>query len=72
LQVAAYKKLLEEHGYPVDVVKILRIGREEGEDFEVRTVGALEERWQMFWHILQFYKLKKSVGKVLVPLGKKK
>jgi len=72
LQVAAYKKLLEEGGYLVDVVKILRIGREEGEDFEVRIVGALEERWQMFLHCLEYYKLKKSVGKVLVPLGKKK
>ncbi|MBD3306560.1 hypothetical protein GF348_09290 [candidate division KSB3 bacterium] len=35
----AYRLLLEENGYPVEKVKILRIGRTEEEGFEEATIG---------------------------------
>ncbi len=71
LQVAAYTKLLEEHGHKVERVKILRIGRDPAEGYDIAEIGGLDVRWEMFWHILQFYKKEKGLGKVLVPLGEK-
>lgn len=47
-QVAgAYRLLLEENGYPVEDVKILRIGRDETEGFEIATIG----NWEAHTHV---------------------
>lgn len=42
LQVAAYWNLLREHGYKIDGVKLLRIGRDNSEGFEDKEIGFKE------------------------------
>jgi len=60
-QLAAYRQLLIEHGYAVDNVRIVRIGRDESEGFEERIFGNLDKAWQVFWHLRQIYDLRKGV-----------
>jgi hypothetical protein len=55
-QTAAYRLLLRENGYPVENVKILRIGREEAEGFDEKEVPLLdihEEKFLACLRILQ-------------------
>lgn len=55
-QVAAYKILLEEHGYKVEDVKILRIGREDAEGFDekdVPMIGVHQEKFLACLKVLQ-------------------
>ncbi len=54
-QLAAYKHLLEEQGYPVQHCIALRIGREEGEGFEVKEGYNLELAFSIFKHCLDLY-----------------
>lgn len=63
IQVAAYKKLLTENGFPVESVRILRIGRDETEGFEDRvlTVEHLAPAWELFKHLLAVYQLRKQL-----------
>jgi hypothetical protein len=58
-QLAAYKKLLEEYGYRVESVRILRIGKSEDEGFEDRPAGKLDKHWEIFLACQQIYELKK-------------
>ena len=58
-QVSTYRQLLIENGYKVEKVKILRIGRDETEGFEERTVNDYETGWQIFLRCLDIYKLRK-------------
>lgn len=58
-QLAAYRKLLEEQGWPVANARILRIGTDEDEGFEERIRTNLDNEWQRFWHCLEFYRLQK-------------
>jgi len=60
-QVAALATLLQEHKYPVDKVRILNIPRTEDERFaeEVLTVGQLSNGWEIFFHCLGIYYLRK-------------
>ena len=60
-QVAAYKILLEENGYPVEDVRILRIGRDESEGFEDQKVAMVDLHWQRFLHCLEIYKINKKL-----------
>ena len=60
-QLAAYRQLLIEHGYPVDTVRIVRIGRDESEGFEEQIFGNLDKAWRVFWHLRQIYDLRKEV-----------
>ncbi len=62
IQLAAYKELLNENGYPVDNVRIIRIGRTEDEGFDERVVTDLRNHWWMFEHLLRVYELKKLIG----------
>lgn len=62
VQLAAYAHLLEEHGFPVVRCRILRIGRDESEGFEERTVSNWAKYYQIFDHLNQVYRLKKEVG----------
>lgn len=62
VQLAAYRQLLNENGFEVDKAKILRIGRDETEGFEERTVTDFTKYWEMFEHCLAIYKLQKEIG----------
>ena len=62
LQIAAYKKLLEEHGYEVKTTHLLQIDKDTGE-FHHYTLGNLDEAWQMFELLLQIYPIKKRLWK---------
>lgn len=43
-QVSAYREMLEENGYPVAGVRLLRVGRTEDEGFEDHIIGEPELR----------------------------
>lgn len=62
IQLAAYRQLLIENGFPVGKAKILRIGRDETEGFEERTITDFDSQWEIFTHCLEIYRLKKLVG----------
>jgi hypothetical protein len=62
IQLAAYRQLLNENGYPVDKAKILRIGRDETEGFEERTITNFDLQWELFKHCLEIYRLQKQIG----------
>lgn len=63
IQVAAYRMLLIEHGYEVAEVKILRIGRDEDEGFEVKPVKKLDINWKVFLHCQAIYELRKQLAR---------
>jgi hypothetical protein len=62
MQVSAYRYLLLEHGYKVEDVRILRIGRDENEGFEDHRVTNLDTYFEIFKHCYQIYQLKKEVS----------
>ena len=62
VQLAAYKNLLEELDLPVQQCRILRIGRDETEGFEERTVTDTRKYFEIFRHLLDVYYLKKELG----------
>jgi hypothetical protein len=64
IQLAAYRQLLRENGYPVKGCRILRIGRSEDEGFDDKVFSAsfLDKQWEIFNHLLAIYWLKKEVG----------
>ncbi len=57
-QTAAYRALLLEHGYQVDGVRILRIGRSEDEGFDDKILGIAElnDAWNVFDAALALYR----------------
>lgn len=56
-QCAGYSILLEENGYPVDDVKILRIGREEAEGFDEKEVPLVEIHKEKFLACLKILQI---------------
>jgi len=60
-QLAAYEQLLAEAGQLIEVTRILRIGRNEDEGFEERTIGKLDRQWQVFLNCLSIYNLQKEI-----------
>jgi hypothetical protein len=62
IQLSAYKQLLEENGYPVDEVRILRIGRDDQEGFEERKETNLDKYFELFKNCLNIYHIKKELG----------
>lgn len=62
-QLAAYEQLLTEAGQLIEVTRILRIGRDEDEGFEERTVGKLDKQFKIFTHCLSIYNLRKEERK---------
>lgn len=56
-QVAAYAILLEENGYQVEDAKILRIGREEAEGFDVKDVPLIEIHKEKFLACLKILQI---------------
>lgn len=59
-QVAAYEQLLLENDYPVDGVRILRIGRDENEGFEDQVLRERERDFCIFYHCLKVYELRRG------------
>ena len=62
VQVSAYKELLIENGYPVEQVMILRVGRDETEGFEHRSITDTRKYFEIFKRLLDVYYLKKELG----------
>ncbi len=62
VQLAAYAELLRESGLPVDECRILRIGRDETEGFEERSVKDTRKWFAIFSRLLDVYYLKKELG----------
>jgi len=60
-QLAAYEQLLAEAGYLIEVTRILRIGRNEDEGFEERSVGKLDKQWELFLACKKIYELQKII-----------
>ena len=61
-QLAAYAELLRENGYEVQQVRILRVGRDETEEFVERSVPDTSKYFKIFKNLLEIYYLKKSLG----------
>lgn len=61
-QLAGYNHLLFENGYPVDAIRVLRIGRnaEEGFDAPSRTNREILLQWEIFRRGLEIYWLQKQ------------
>lgn len=62
-QLAAYEQLLAEAGHLIEATRILRIGRDEDEGFEERSVGKLDNHFELFKHCLAIYNLQKEIRK---------
>lgn len=60
-QLSAYEELLNEHGYPVEQRRILRIGREESEGFEEQGFQDTTKYFELFKNLLNVYYLKKEL-----------
>jgi hypothetical protein len=56
-QIAAYETLLKEHGYHIDGRRVLRIGRDESEGFDEKTIGDTDKEWEIFQCCLRLYQL---------------
>jgi len=63
-QLAAYKQLLNEEGYKVDQCIILRLGRNEEEGFETKTMTDLRKQLEIFLNCLKIYQLQKEIKKI--------
>lgn len=63
-QVSAYNELLKEHGIHTEEIMILRIGRNDDEGFEVRTLQTsdIASYFNIFKSCLDIYEVKKKVG----------
>ena len=64
-QLAAYKKLLEEHGYEVESARVVRVSKIVDEAFEDRPAGNLENAWKIFLACQQIYELQKASRRTL-------
>ena len=62
VQLAAYRNLLEELDLPVKQCRILRIGRDETEGFEERSVADTSKYFEIFRNLLNVYYLKRELG----------
>ena len=63
-QVAAYRQLLSENGFPVGKVVILRIGRDENEGVDEKIISEheLDNGFEIFTHCLEIYRLTRRRG----------
>lgn len=59
-QLAAYKNLLEENGYIVEQVRLVRIGKKEGDVIDV-PLSNTNIHWEIFKLCLELYNLRKEV-----------
>lgn len=61
VQLAGYAELLREKGHEVEECHILRIGRDETEGFEERTVKNWDKYYYIFDSLLGIYRMKKEL-----------
>lgn len=63
IQVAAYSKLLEEAGYEVEAVRILRFSREDDENQRDMALSEkqLSVGWEIFLRLRDIYDLKQNI-----------
>lgn len=61
VQTSAYKELLLEHGHPVEEIKILRVGRDETEGFEERSITDSTKYFKIFQNLLDIYYIKREL-----------
>jgi len=54
-----YRKLLEENGYPVQKVIIIRLGKSDNMDLETKEVGNWDSHWRVFELCRELYELLK-------------
>ena len=59
-QLAAYRQLLIEQGWPVASARILRISPDD--NYEVAMQLDSDRDWQIFWHCLGIWQLQSEVG----------
>ena len=66
-QVGAYNMLLSENGYPVDGVRLLRVGRTEDEGFDDHIIGGnqLHAAYHVFRCALTLYRAKADYEKFM-------
>ncbi len=62
VQLSAYQTLLHENGHAVIQTRILRIGRDETEGFEERTITDTSKYFNIFVCLLDIYYMKKELG----------
>ena len=63
VQLAAYKQLMEENGFDVEEVRILRIGRSEDEGFDEKKVKDVSNHWKLFQHLREVYEYQKLINR---------
>jgi len=68
-QLAAYKSLLEEHGYPVESTRIVRVSKVESEGFDDRPAGDLTSHWEIFLACQLIYELQKAIRRTRKEAG---
>lgn len=56
-----YRHLLEENGYPVKKVVIIRLGKSDNMDLETKEIGAWDTHWQIFQACRDLYDLQKQL-----------
>lgn len=59
-QVIAYLKLLEENGFPVKKVMIIRLDKSDVMDLETREIGDWQKHWRIFEICRELYDLMKG------------
>jgi len=60
-QLAAYKKLLEEHGHDVEACRIIRLSKVVDEGFDDRPAGNLDLHWEVFCACQKIHELQKQI-----------
>jgi hypothetical protein len=63
IQLSAYRQLVIENNYDVSNARIVRIGRDEDEGFEVKIINNLDKQFELFKHCLEIYQLRKEIKK---------
>ncbi len=62
VQLAAYARLLQEQGFPVEELRVLLLNRENGTRAEERSVSDSDAWFALFRNLLNVYYLKKELG----------
>ena len=65
LQLAAYRQLAKERGYPAEYCRALSIPRTENEGFKEELYTSLDDEFQIFLRCLDIYNLLKKTGRRL-------
>jgi RecB family exonuclease len=65
-QVAAYGKLLQENGYSLQRILLVKLGRDEGDSYEEVSLSAPQLRvyWELFMAARELYLVQKRVKKL--------